>query len=307
MLPFEQELETLLQKISDLEEFSSKHSIDLEKEIDLLKLKEKEIRKKLYAEIAPYDRMQIARAANRPSTMDYIKYIFSGFIELHGDRLYRDDLSIVGGLARIGDETVTLIGQRKGRDTKDNIRYNFGMPHPEGYRKAMRLMKQAEKFHRPIVTFIDTPGAYPGIGAEERGQGEAIARSLMEMSVLRTPIIAVLIGEGGSGGALALAVSDRFLMLENAVFSVISAEGCASILFKDVSRAKEAAEGLKLTAQDMLRFGIADEIIGEPPGGAHRDPNLVMGKVKDSICKFLKDTKDYNVEDLLQKRFNRYR
>jgi acetyl-CoA carboxylase carboxyl transferase subunit alpha len=307
MLPFEQELEALIQKVKDLEEFSKKHNIDLNKEIALLKLKEKEIRRKYYSEITPYERMQIARASNRPNTMDYINHIFTNFIELHGDRLFRDDLSIVGGLAKINEQAVTIIGHRKGRDTKDNLKYNFGMPHPEGYRKAMRLMKQAEKFKRPIITFIDTPGAYPGIGAEERGQGEAVARSLMEMSDLKVPIIAILIGEGGSGGALALAVSDRFVMLENAVFSVISAEGCASILFKDASRAKEAAEVLKLTAQDMNRFGIADEVIEEPSGGAHRDPILVMDRVKDSICKFLEETKGFSSEELLKRRFSKYR
>jgi len=307
MLPFEQELEILTQKIRDLEEFSSKHHIDLAKEIDLLKAKEKEIRQKLYAEITPYERMQIARAPNRPNTMDYIKHIFTNFIELHGDRLFGDDQSIVGGLARINGQPVTVIGHRKGRDTRDNLKYNFGMPHPEGYRKALRLMKQAEKFKRPIITFIDTPGAFPGIGAEERGQGEAIARNLMEMSAIKIPIIGVLIGEGGSGGALALAVSDRFIMLENAVYSVISAEGCASILFKDASRAKEAAEALKITAQDMANFGIADEVIEEPSGGAHRDPKLVMDRVKDSIWRFLSELKDLNVDELLEQRFVRYR
>ncbi|HHU32125.1 MAG: acetyl-CoA carboxylase carboxyltransferase subunit alpha [Zhaonellaceae bacterium] len=307
MLPFEHELEALIKKIRDLEEFSIKHNIDLTNEINLLKAKEKDIRKKLYSEIAPYERIQLARAINRPNTMDYINNIFTNFIELHGDRLFRDDLSIVGGIAKINEQPVTVIGHRKGRDTKDNIKYNFGMPHPEGYRKALRLMKQAEKFKRPIVTFIDTPGAFPGIGAEERGQGEAIAKNLMEMSVLKVPVIAILIGEGGSGGALALAVSDRFIMLENAVYSVISAEGCASILFKDASRAREAAEALKITAQDMAKFGIADEIVGEPPGGAHRDPKLVIDRVKNSICRFLAELKELSVDELLNQRFERYR
>ena len=307
MLPFEHELEALIKKIRDLEEFSIKHNIDLTNEINLLKAKEKDIRKKLYSEIAPYERIQLARAINRPNTMDYINNIFTNFIELHGDRLFRDDLSIVGGIAKINEQPVTVIGHRKGRDTKDNIKYNFGMPHPEGYRKALRLMKQAEKFKRPIVNFIDTPGAFPGIGAEERGQGEAIAKNLMEMSVLKVPVIAILIGEGGSGGALALAVSDRFIMLENAVYSVISAEGCASILFKDASRAREAAEALKITAQDMAKFGIADEIVGEPPGGAHRDPKLVIDRVKNSICRFLAELKELSVDELLNQRFERYR
>jgi acetyl-CoA carboxylase carboxyl transferase subunit alpha len=245
--------------------------------------------------------------SERPNAMDYIKHIFTNFIELHGDRAFRDDLSIVGGLARLEGLPVTVIGHRKGRDTKDNLKFNFGMPHPEGYRKALRLMKQAEKFKRPIITFIDTPGAYPGIGAEERGQGEAIARNLAEISALEVPIIAVLIGEGGSGGALALQVSDRFIMLENAVFSVITAEGCASILFKDAGRAKEAAEALKLTAKDLVGFGIADEVVPEPPGGAHYDPETTIQRVKATILKHLGEIVNLPTEQLLQERFNRYR
>lgn len=307
MLPFEQELEALALKIDDLEQFSAKHNIDLVKEIELLKAKEQEIRKKLYSDITPYERVQLARMNNRPNTMDYINHIFTDFIELHGDRSYRDDLSIVGGLAKINGRAVTVIGHRKGRDTKDNLKFNFGMPHPEGYRKSLRLMKQAEKFNRPIITFIDTPGAYCGVGAEERGQGEAIARNLMEMSVLRVPIIAVIISEGGSGGALALAVSDRFIMLENAVFSVITAEGCASILFKDATRANEAAEALKLTAADMVRFGIADELVEEPPGGAHLNPELIMEQVKLSIWKYLEELLPFSPEELLNQRFIKYR
>ena len=307
MLPFEQELEALALKINDLEQFSAKHNIDLVKEIELLKAKEQEIRKRLYSDITPYERVQLARMNNRPNTMDYINHIFTDFIELHGDRSYRDDLSIVGGLAKINGRAVTVIGHRKGRDTKDNLKFNFGMPHPEGYRKSLRLMKQAEKFNRPIITFIDTPGAYCGVGAEERGQGEAIARNLMEMSVLRVPIIAVIISEGGSGGALALAVSDRFIMLENAVFSVITAEGCASILFKDATRANEAAEALKLTAADMVRFGIADELVEEPPGGAHLNPKLIMEQVKLSIWKYLEELLPFSPEELLNQRFVKYR
>lgn len=307
MLPFDQELEVLVEKIKDLEEFSAKHNIDLSKEIAALKEKEQEIRKKIYSELSAYEKVQLARMSERPNVMEYINYIFTDFIELHGDRAYRDDLSIVGGLARLEGWPVTVIGQRRGKDTKENIKYNFGMPHPEGYRKALRLMKQAEKFKRPIITFIDTPGAFCGIGAEERGQGEAIARNLAEMSVLKVPIIAVLIGEGGSGGALALQISDRFLMLENAVFSVIAVESCATILFRDVSKAKEVAEALKITAQDMIRFGIADEIIPEPPGGAHRDKEATMQKVKESIIKHLYEIKDLPKEQLLEERFQRYR
>lgn len=307
LLPFDQELEALVEKIKDLEEFSAKHNIDLSDEIAALKAKEQEIRKKIYSKLSAYEKVQLARMTERPNVMEYINYIFTDFIELHGDRAYRDDLSIVGGLARLEGLPVTVIGQRRGRDTKENIKYNFGMPHPEGYRKALRLMKQAEKFRRPVITFIDTPGAYCGIGAEERGQGEAIARNLAEMSALKVPIIAVLIGEGGSGGALALQISDRFLMLENAVFSVIAVESCATILFRDVSKAREVAEALKITAQDMLQFGIADEIIPEPPGGAHRDREMTMQKVKESIVRHLNEIKDIPTEQLLRERFQRYR
>lgn len=307
MLPFDQELEALVDKIKDLEEFSAKHNIDLGKEIAALKAKEQELRNKIYRNLSAYERVQLARMSERPNTMDYINYIFTDFIELHGDRLFRDDLSIVGGLARLEGLPVTVIGQRRGRDTKENIKYNFGMPHPEGYRKALRLMKQAEKFGRPIITFIDTPGAFCGLGAEERGQGEAIARNLAEMSVLKVPILAVLIGEGGSGGALALQISDRFLMLENAVFSVITVESCATILFRDASKAKEVAEALKITAQDMLQFGIANEIIAEPPGGAQRDKETTMKRVKESLIRHLNEVKDLPIEQLLEARFQRYR
>lgn len=307
MLPFEQELEILITKIKDLEEFSAKHQIDLAEEIELLKQKEQDIRRKIYSDLSPYERVQLARMSERPNTVDYINAIFTNFIELHGDRAFRDDLSIIGGLARLDGLPVTVIGHRKGRDTKDNLKYNFGMPHPEGYRKALRLMKQAEKFKRPLITFIDTPGAYCGIGAEERGQGEAIARNLMEMSALEVPIIAVLISEGGSGGALALAVADRFIMLENAVFSVITPEGCASILFKDASRAREAATALKLTAKDLADFGIADEVIPEPPGGAHYDKVATMQRVKASIIAHLGKIVNLSTEHLLHERLEKYR
>ncbi|MDS1029114.1 acetyl-CoA carboxylase carboxyltransferase subunit alpha [Bacillota bacterium LX-D] len=307
MLAFEKELEILVNKIKDLEEFSAQHNIDLQTEINALKNKEQEIRRKIYSDLTPYERVQLARVSERPNTMDYINNIFTDFIELHGDRSYRDDLSIVGGLARFEGIPVTVIGHRKGRGTKENLKYNFGSPYPEGYRKALRLMKQAEKFGRPIITFIDTAGAYCGIGAEERGQGEAIARNLMEMIDLQTPIVSVLIGEGGSGGALALAIADRFIMLENAIFSVISVEGCASILFKDSSRAGEAAAALKLTADDLLGFSLVDEVISEPSGGAHHDPKLTMQRVKDALIKHLEQLQVLPKAELLEHRFNKYR
>ena len=232
--------------------------------------------------ISAWDRVLLARKSDRPKALDYIKYIFDEFMELHGDRLYSDDKAIVGGIAYLDDMPVTVIGEQKGKSTKENMERNFGMPEPEGYRKSLRLMKQAEKFGRPIVTFIDTPGAYPGMGAEERGQGEAIARSMMEMSRLKVPIIAVVIGEGSSGGALAICVSDKIIMLENAIYSILSPEGFASILYKDSSKSKEAAEHMKLTSYDLKKLNIIDEIIKEPKNGAQED----FEKVAESLKKY---------------------
>ena len=250
--------------------------------------------------ISAWDRVLLARKSDRPKALDYIKYIFDEFMELHGDRLYSDDKAIVGGIAYLDDMPVTVIGEQKGKSTKENMERNFGMPEPEGYRKSLRLMKQAEKFGRPIVTFIDTPGAYPGMGAEERGQGEAIARSMMEMSRLKVPIIAVVIGEGSSGGALAICVSDKIIMLENAIYSILSPEGFASILYKDSSKSKEAAEHMKLTSYDLKKLNIIDEIIKEPKNGAQEDFKKC---IKEEFKKLLKE-EPYN---LIEKRYKKYR
>lgn len=257
--------------------------------------------------VTAWDRVQLARQLERPKALDYINNIFSGFIELHGDRNFSDDKSIIGGIAKLDDIAVTVIGEQKGKSAKENIERNFGMPEPEGYRKALRLMKQAEKFHRPIITFIDTPGAYPGIGAEERGQGEAIARNLMEMSRLKVPIICIVIGEGSSGGALAMGVGDRIVMLENSVYSILSPEGFASILFKDATMAKEATESMKLTAKDLKKLGIIDEIIKEPKDGAQNDLDKVCKDLKKYIKDSLQSLREKSGEDLIEKRYKKFR
>ena len=251
-------------------------------------------------------RVSVARHPKRPYTQDYLGTIFTDFVELHGDRLYRDDLAIVGGWARIGGTSVIVIGHQKGRDTRENIKRNFGMSHPEGYRKAMRLMHLAARFHAPVITLIDTPGAYPGLGAEERGQSEALATSILEMAMLPTPIVAVVIGEGGSGGALALGVADRVLMFENSVYSVISPEGCAAILWKDASQRERAAEALKLTATDLLQFKIIDEIIAEPLGGAHQDPDAAGEALREALIRHVTDLRKLRPEKLVRRRAEKY-
>lgn len=258
-------------------------------------------------EITPWEKVKLARMPIRPTGLDYIELIFKGFVELHGDRLYSEDRAIVGGIAFFDNIPVTIIAQQKGRNTKENISRNFSMPHPEGYRKALRLMKQAEKFHRPVICFIDTPGAFCGIGAEERGQGEAIANNLAEMMMLRTPIISVVISEGGSGGALALGVADKVYMLENAIYSILSPEGFASILYKDSTKAEAAANDMKLTAQDLYRFGVIDNIIPEPPGGAHNDFEFVTGQVRDAISADLHDLMSLSVDEMLERRYQKFR
>lgn len=257
--------------------------------------------------ITPWEKVKLARMPVRPTGLDYIGRIFDDFLELHGDRYYGDDKAIVGGLAFFKGIPVTVIAQQKGRNTKENIMRNFSMPHPEGYRKALRLMKQAEKFHRPVICFIDTPGAFCGIGAEERGQGEAIASNLAEMIMLKTPIISVVISEGGSGGALALGVADRVYMLENAIYSILSPEGFASILYKDASKAEQAANDMKLTAQDLYQFGIIDGIIAEPEGGAHNDYQQVAKSVEEVLEKDLKLLMDMPIEQLLTNRYQKFR
>ena len=270
-LDFEKPVIELEQKIQELREQASAKGLEAEDELTDLERKAEELRREVYANLTPYQRVQLARHPRRPYSMDYIERVFSGFTELHGDRHFADDSAIVAGLAWLDERPVMVIGQQKGRDTKENLLRRFGMPNPEGYRKALRLMKLAERFLVPVVTLVDTPGAYPGLGAEERGQAEAIAVNLREMARLAVPIVTVVIGEGGSGGALAIAVSDVVLMLENSVYSVISPEGCASILWRDGKRAAQAAEALRLTAPDLERLGVVDGILPEPIGGAHRD------------------------------------
>ncbi len=259
------------------------------------------------SKISAWQRVKIAREPDRPTALDYINNIFDDFIELHGDRFFKDDKSIVCGVGNIGNQNYTIIGEQKGRTTKENIERNFGMPNPEAYRKSLRFMKQAEKFKRPIITFIDTKGAYPGLGAEERGQGEAIARNLMVMSGLKVPIIVFVIGEGSSGGALAIGVGDRILMLENAVYSILSPEGYASILWKDSTKSEQAAEKMKLTANDLLELGVIDEVLKEPKGNAKFDVEKMSRIIKNKIVEYTKELQKLDVEELLEKRYRKFR
>jgi acetyl-CoA carboxylase carboxyl transferase subunit alpha len=271
-LDFEKPVVELENKIKELREFSATGQIEVSEEVMRLERKVERLRREIYSSLSRWQRVQLARHPRRPYTLDYIGVITKGFTELHGDRLFGDDAAIVGGFAGLDSRSVMFIGHQKGRNTKENILRNFGMPHPEGYRKALRLMELAARFDRPVVTFVDTPGAYPGLGAEERGQSEAIARNLREMARLPVPIVSVVIGEGGSGGALAIAVADVVLMMENSIYSVISPEGCAAILWGDRSRAPQAAEALRLTAADLKELNVIDDVVVEPRGGAHRDP-----------------------------------
>jgi acetyl-CoA carboxylase carboxyl transferase subunit alpha len=264
------------------------------------------MRREIYSNLSRWQRVQLARHPRRPYTLDYVQQICDEFTELHGDRGYAEDAAIVGGLARIGGRPLVVVGHQKGRNTQENIRRNFGMPHPEGYRKALRIFHLADRFHLPVLTFLDTPGAYPGVGAEERGQSEAIARNLREMARLRVPIVCVVIGEGGSGGALALAVADRVYMLENAIYSVISPEGCAGILWGDRAKAAEAAEVLKLTAPDVLEQGVIDGLIDEPLGGAHRDPARTADAIRKQVIASFDELSLVDPEDLVLKRMEKY-
>ena len=257
--------------------------------------------------VTAWERVELARQLERPKSLDYINQIFDDFIELHGDRNFGDDKSIIGGIAKLQGMAVTVIGEQKGKNVKENMQRNFGMPEPEGYRKALRLMKQAEKFNRPIITFIDTPGAYPGIGAEERGQGEAIAKNMMEMSMLKVPIICIVIGEGSSGGALAIGIGDRVIMLENAIYSILSPEGFASILYKDASKAKQAAEDMKITAKDLKSLGIIDEIIKEPKDGAQNDFEKVTKSIKKYLISNIEELQKLSKEELIEKRYQKFR
>ena len=299
-LDFEQPIAELEDKIEALE--SVKDDADIAKEMDSLKLKSELLTKKIFTSLSDWQISQLARHPQRLYTLDYIESIFDEFIELHGDRAFSNDHSLVGGIAKMDDFDFMFIGQQKGRSTKEKIFHNFGMTRPEGYRKALRLMKLAEKFSLPIISFIDTPGAYPGIGAEERGQSEAIARNLFEMSTLKTPIIAVVIGEGGSGGALAIGVSDITMMFEYSIYSVISPEGCASILYKDASKANIAAESLKMTSKHLKKNKLIDKVIPEPLGGIHRDPEKSCNFLKKALIKELKLLQDVSIEELLRER-----
>ncbi|MCR2802563.1 acetyl-CoA carboxylase carboxyltransferase subunit alpha [Paenibacillus soyae] len=306
-LPFEKPIIELRQKIKELKSLSVGKGIDFSEEILRLEERCKQLEEELYSELTAAQKMHLARHHQRPTSLDFIGEIFSDFMELHGDRLFADDLAIVGGLAKLNGVPVTVIGHQRGKDTRDNIARFFGSPHPEGFRKALRLMQQANKFGRPIITFIDTKGAYPGNTAEERGQSEAIARNLREMAGFGVPIICVVIGEGGSGGALALGVGNRVLMLENAIYSAISPNGAASILWKDASRADQAAEAMKITAKDLLEFGIIEEIIEEPQGGAHRDLEFQSEKIKAGLWKHLQELKQLTPEQLIEDRYNKFR
>jgi len=306
-LDFEKPILELEHKIFELKNIDSKKHVNIAPEIKKLEDKLAKLRSQVYENLTPWQRIQIARHPNRPYTLDYIRLIADDFVEVHGDRLFADDYAMIAGFATIDKQKVFIIGHQKGRDVKENVMRNFGCAHPEGYRKAMRLMKMAEKFNLPVVIFIDTPGAYPGIGAEERGQAQAIATNLMEMSEVATPIVAFVIGEGGSGGALGIGVADRVLILQHAYYSVISPEGCASILWRNSIRAPDAAKALKIMGEDLLGFGIVDEIIEEPLGGAHRNPEAVAAAVKKAALKHIKKLITLSSEELLNARYERFR
>lgn len=304
-MEFEKPLMELEKKIAELGVLSE--SMDLSAEIAKLDRRADKMRSEIFSNLSRWQTAQIARHINRPFTLDYLDLIFTEFTELHGDRNFGDDHAIVGGLARLDNEPVMVIGHQKGRDTKEKVFRNFGMPNPEGYRKALRLMEMAERFKLPIITFVDTPGAFPGIGAEERGQAEAIARNLREMASLTVPIIVVITGEGGSGGALAIAVGDRILMLEYSVYAVISPEGCAAILWSDGTKGAQAAEALKLTAKDILELEVIDEIVKEPLGGAHRDHAAMAAALHEALTRNLAELKKIAAEDLVEQRYQKFR
>jgi acetyl-CoA carboxylase carboxyl transferase subunit alpha len=308
-LEFEKPIIELQRKLDDLKKHPEAHSLDIsfEDEIALIEKKIEETRRQIFSDLTPWQRVQLARHPKRPYTMDYLRQTFSDFTELHGDRLFAEDRAVVGGLARLGHYRAVVVGTQKGRDTKENIRRNFGSAHPEGYRKALRLMRLADKFQLPIFTLIDTAGAYPGIGAEERHIAEAIAVNLREMTLLAVPIIAVVLGEGGSGGALGIGVADRVLILENAYYSVISPEGCAAILWKDRAAAPKAAEALKITAKDLLALGLVDEVVPEPLGGAHNDPAATSATLRDVLLRHLEQLLRLPAEERLKQRYAKFR
>jgi acetyl-CoA carboxylase carboxyl transferase subunit alpha len=308
-LEFEKPIFELEKQIDELKKLAGDQQLHVDEEIAPLEKKLTALRQEVYRNLSPLQRLQVARSAKRPFTLDYIRLCFTDFIELAGDRLFREDAAIVGGWARLEGETVMVMGHQRGRDTKENLRRNFGMPHPEGYRKALRLMKLAEKFHVPVFTMIDTPGAWAGLGAEERGQSEAIARNLFEMSRLEVPIIATVIGEGGSGGALALGVADRVLMMENAVYSVITAEGCAAILWKDgksMEMRERAATALRITSPELQDLKVIDEIIPEPVGGAHTNHEATAAALQETLIRNLEDLRRHKPDKLVRRRREKY-
>jgi acetyl-CoA carboxylase carboxyl transferase subunit alpha len=305
-LDFEKPIEALELKLDEIRALGSQNGVDVSTSVKDLEKKIKELKKSIYTNLTRWQRVQLARHPDRPYTLDYIAAVFDEFQELHGDRAFGDDKAMVGGLARLGEFDCVVVGQQKGRDTKSRQYRNFGMANPEGYRKALRLMRLAEKFHRPVITFIDTPGAFPGLEAEQRGQAEAIARNLLEMSVLKVPIICIIIGEGASGGALGIGIGDKVYMLENTWYSVISPESCSSILWRNWNHKEEAADALKLTAQDNLQLGLVDGIIPEPMGGAHRDPAATFATVRETLLKDLAKLAKAKPDTLVQKRIEKF-
>ena len=304
-LDFEQPIAELEAKIDELRYVGDDSEVNINEEVARLKVKSGSLTKNIFAKLSPWQVARVARHESRPYTQDYLDIIAPDFQELHGDRMYADDPAIVGGIGRIDGQAVMFIGHQKGRDTKERVRRNYGMPKPEGYRKAQRLMRMAEKFSMPVVTFIDTPGAYPGVGAEERGQSEAIAHSLYMMAGLKTPIICVVIGEGGSGGALAIGVGDKLLMLQYSIYSVISPEGCASILWKSADKAEDAAEAMRITASNLNDFGLVDEVLPEPLGGAHRNPKAMAEVVRNALLSSLEELAQLSTDQLLERRQQR--
>ena len=305
-LDFEKDIRELEEQIDRLQGLARDRGLDAAAELGTLESKLQDLKKNAYHDLTPIERVQLARHPQRPFTRDYLERTFEDFLEMHGDRLYRDDEAIIGGWARLEGRSVMVIGHQRGRDMKENLYRNFGMPHPEGYRKALRLMQHADKFGHPIITLIDTPGAYPGLGAEERGQAEAIARNLREMAAIRVPTIAVVIGEGGSGGALALGVTDRIIMLENAVYSVITPEGCAAILWKTADAKDQAAEALKLTAPDLKELGVVDDVVAEPTGGAHADWDGVADALRETLVRHIGELEGMDVDARRRQRWKKY-
>jgi acetyl-CoA carboxylase carboxyl transferase subunit alpha len=304
-LDFEQPIAELVAKIEELRLVGHDNELNIQDEIQRLESKSRTLTESIFSNLTPWQISQVSRHPQRPYTLDYVKRICTDFTQMHGDRAFADDLAIVGGVARIDGHPVMLIGHQKGRDTKEKILRNFGMPRPEGYRKALRLMRLAERFHLPILTFIDTPGAYPGVGAEERGQSEAIARNLLEMAELRTPILCTVVGEGGSGGALAIGVGDRLLMLQYSTYSVISPEGCASILWKSAEKASQAAEAMAITSMRLKELELIDAVIPEPLGGAHRDPEVMAKSLKQVVVEWLQQIESMGIDELLEQRYQR--